>query len=320
MKEFELISFIKEFFNSNYIGDDAFYNNNLLISKDILIENVHFILNDNFFEIGAKSLISNLSDIVAMGGKPEFFFMGLGIPDRVKFDNLEEFFKGMKYIADNYNVILGGGDISKSLNDFFISITVTGFPFKKPIKRDNAKESDSIFIIGEVGDSEIGLRLIKNEFFCNNKEYFIKKHYIKDLYLEVVKELVEKGIINSMIDISDGFIQDLGHILNLSNKSAEIYVKNFPVSDEYKKLKKFLKDDYYIIPLISGEEYSLIFTSDKKYDKEILKTSSTFGVRITKVGEVVEKKKHLILFKDYKIKLNKKGYIHCLGEGKNEYC
>ncbi len=74
MNEFELINFIKEYFKSDYIGDDAFCYKDCLISKDILIENVHFILNDNFFEIGAKSLISNISDIIAMGGELKFFF------------------------------------------------------------------------------------------------------------------------------------------------------------------------------------------------------------------------------------------------------
>ncbi len=310
MNEFELINFIKEYFKSDYIGDDAFCYKNCLISKDILIENVHFILNDNFFEIGAKSLISNISDIIAMGGEVKFFFLGLGLPDKLSFNNLEKFLEGVKFIANKYKLILGGGDISKSLNDFFISITIVGNVINKPVKRNNAKLGDNIYVAGEVGDSEIGLRIIKGEFSCKNKNYFIKKHYIKELYPEFIKTLVNKEYINSMIDISDGFLQDLNHILDDSNKSAEIYVKNIPVSLEYQKLETILKEDFYRIPLISGEEYSLIFTSNKKYDNKIKSIANDMNVKVTKVGEVIKRQKKKVIFKDLNIKLYKEGYIH----------
>ncbi len=310
MYEFELIKFIKENFESEYIGDDAFCYKNYLVSKDILIENVHFILNNNFFEIGAKSLISNISDIIAMGGEAKFFFLGLGLPEKLSFNNLKKFFDGLKFISNKYKLILGGGDISKSKSDFFISITVIGKVIKRPILRDNAQSGDNIYVVGEVGDSEIGLRIIKGEFTCKNRDYFIKKHYIKELYPEFIKILAKNEYINSMIDISDGFLQDLGHILENSNKSAEIFVKNIPVSIEYQKLKSILKDDYYEILLTSGEEYSLIFTSDKKYDNKIREIANNMNVRIAKVGKVIEKQKEKVIFKDLEIKLNKEGYTH----------
>ncbi len=310
MNEFELIEYIKDHFDSKYIGDDAFFYDNLLISKDILIEDVHFILKNNFYEIGAKSLISNISDILAMGGEAKFFFLGLGIPSKITFNNLKEFFNGVKFISHKYNVTLGGGDLSKSGNKFFISVTITGKPFGKIITRANAEVNDSIYVIGELGDVEIGLRVIKNNFSVANKEYFIKKHYIKDLYPQIVKELTQLNIINSMIDISDGFLQDLEHILKSSNKSAEIYVKNIPVSDNFLQLKDILKEEFFIIPLISGEEYSLIFTSNEKYDKKIKQVATKFDVKITKVGKIVEKREQLIIFKDFKINLDKKGYTH----------
>ncbi len=310
MKEFELIDFIKNYFDSNFIGDDAFFYNNLLVSKDILIENVHFILDNNFYEIGAKSIISNISDILAMGGKPKFFFLGLGIPNRIKDDEIKSFLKGVKDYSLEYNVKIGGGDISLSLNDFFVSITVVGEVINVPIQRNKAKVGDYIFVVGEVGDSEIGLKIIKKEFFCENSEYFVRRHYIKKLYPDFIYELVRNNYVNSMIDISDGFLQDLEHILKTSKKGAEIFATKIPVSNYYKKIKKILGEYKFLeIVLTSGEEYGLIFTSPKKYVNKILELGRKFNVPIANVGKVIDYSKEIII-KDFNKKLEKKGYIH----------
>ncbi len=311
MDEFQIIKWIKNFFNSKFIGDDCFNFNNFLISKDLLIENVHFILKDNLYEIGAKSIISNVSDILSSGGKPLYFLLALGIPENFNFQKLKNFFKGLKHYSEKYNVQLAGGDISKSKKDFFISITIIGKVLKKTILRSNAKNNDNIYVIGELGDSEIGLKILKDKINFPEKEYFLKKHFIKELYPEVIFELVEKNIVNSMIDVSDGFLLDLEHILDESNKSAFIYVKNLPVSENFKKLANFLsKEEFYTIPLTSGEEYSIIFTSDKKYDKEIKKISEKHKVKITFVGEITDRKEKKFYFNDIDLNIAIKGYKH----------
>ena len=310
MKEFELIELIKDYFQSPFIGDDAFYNDNLLISKDIMIEGVHFIIDKNFYEIGAKAIISNVSDILAMGGKPEFFFIGLGINSKIKTDDIKIFLNGIKDFSEKYNVIIGGGDISRS-EKLIISITIIGKSINIPITRYGAKTGDDIFVIGEFGDSEIGLRIIKEKFTCDNREYFIKKHYIKELYPECVYKLAKENLINSMIDVSDGFLQDLEHILNCSNKSAEIFVRDIPVSKKLINLKKILKDDeLFEIVLTSGEEYNLIFTSELKNREKVIKILKYYNVPFAKVGKIIEKTTNKISFKDIKLHIKTKGYSH----------
>lgn len=315
MDEFKLIQYIKKTFSSKFIGDDtAFINNSQinLISKDILIEDIHFVIKNNLFEIGAKSLISNLSDILASGGKPLFFFLGLGIPSYLNDFQIKSLLDGLKKISQKYNVKLAGGDIS-SAPKLFISITITGSTIKKiPVNRCGAESGDNIFVTGNLGDSEIGLRIILNQLTitcAKVKEYFIKKHYFARLYPDFVKTLCLKSKINSMIDISDGFLQDLSHILDCSKKSAEISAKAIPKSENFKKLKKVLKNDYLKIPLFSGEEYQLIFTTPESLEK-IKKISKKFKVKISKVGVITEKRNEKIKILDMFEKMENLGYRH----------
>ncbi len=317
MEEFKLIEYIKRSFNANLIGDDsAFLNSEQinLISKDILVEDVHFKINNNFFEIGVKSLIANVSDIIASGGIPLYFFLAIGIPAYLNESNLKEFLKGIKKVSKKYNVELAGGDISKS-EKFFISVTITGKTILKyPITRSGAKVNDNIFVTGNLGDSEVGLRLILNKLSLHNeklKNYFVKKHFFQKLYPEFVETLCKKCKINSMIDISDGFLQDLLHILKMSKKSAVIFGKSIPTSNYYKKLKKVLKTDFQRIPLISGEEYQLIFTSPENFET-INSIARDFKIKITEVGKIKGNKKEQIKILDMFEKFDNLGYRHFL--------
>lgn len=303
--EFQFIRYIKEFFNSELIGDDAAVIRNnqesILITKDILIEDIHFKINDNLFKIGAKSLISNISDIIAMGGIPLHFFLGLGIPEHLNNGNIRKLLTGIKSISEKYNLKLSGGDISKSPKPLFISITVLGEVINKAITRDSAEIDDDIWVTGFLGDSEIGLQLILNKIQIENKslnDYFISRHYIKNLHLKFISSLVQNNLINSMIDVSDGFLQDLSHILKCSEKSAEIFTDKIPVSNEFQKLKYILGNDFCKIPLISGEEYELIFTTPEKNRGKIIEFSEQYSCRITNIGKIIKQSKKLIEFKN----------------------
>ncbi len=292
VNEFELISVIKSKFNAPLIGDDAAVIGSLLISKDLLIENIHFKIDNNFFDIGAKSLISNISDIIAMGGKATHFFLGLGIPPKYSFEEIDNLLDGINFISQKYGVTLAGGDTSKSQN-LSISITIIGdLMGNQPIYRSNANVDDDIWVTGNLGDSHIGLQIILENIKIPNltlKEYFIKKHFSKELHPEFIFELNKNKLINSMIDISDGFIQDIGHILSQSSKFSEITIAQIPISENYLQIKSLLNDDFYKIPLYSGEEYELIFTSSYHNRDSILEIGNKHNVKLSNVGKVVNR-------------------------------
>jgi thiamine-monophosphate kinase len=171
--EFQLINFIKDKFNSDFIGDDAAVipvnsSESIVISKDILIEDIHFIVSNNFSSIGEKSIISNASDIVAMGVEPKYFFLALGIPEKFSFAQIKKLLNGIYNISNLYKITLAGGDISKS-DKLTISITILGFAQNdKIVYRSGAKINDDIWVTGALGDVEIGLRIIKEELKIEN--------------------------------------------------------------------------------------------------------------------------------------------------------
>ncbi len=319
--EFQIIDFIKDFFASPFIGDDAAViplndKENIVISKDILIENIHFILNSNLSHIGSKSLISNLSDIIAMGIEPKYFFLGLGVPDCFSIDDLSNLLNGVRIISEKYNVVLAGGDTSGA-ERLSISVTVVGFGGKdRIIYRHGAELGDYIYVTGNLGDSEIGLSIIKGDLNFEQRlsEYFVNCHYIRELYPEFISFLSFKKLINSMIDISDGFLQDLNHILFQSKKRARVDETLIPVSKEFRSIISKMGNDALTIPLTSGEEYQIIFTAPPSNHADIMSYAENFSVKVTKVGEITDNGllgKQNIKLKNLEIeKINKLGYSH----------
>jgi thiamine-monophosphate kinase len=330
--EFELIEKIKEITetkNHNHSitlpnGDDCFAfkeENNILITTDTLVEDVHFI-KDTFppYELGIKGAASNLSDIAACGGIPKYALVSLILPPELEVDWLLEFYKGLNYLFSKYTTYIGGGNISKG-EKISITITLIGTA-EKPIPRIGAKPGDSIFITGTVGDSRLGLEILlsKQKPSTDYEKYLVKRHLEPTPRIEVGQSIRE--IATSCIDISDGLIQDLNHILESSNTGAEIELERIPTSNEYMSYLK-RKNDKEVKPLeletleyalTGGEDYELIFTVPPDKEEEIKRISEKVGVKITKIGKITESRGIKMLFRNRVIKpegiLNKYGWEH----------
>lgn len=258
------------------IGDDCsvvklqeFYQ---LISKDLLIENVHFSLDFyDFIEIGKKSISVNVSDIVAMGGIPEYFYLGLGFPfKRFSDRDLIELLKGIKEFSELYNIELAGGDLTYS-KELVISITIVGRTHK-PIFRSSAKEGDLICISDFIGESALGLNLLKRDKNIDN--YYTRKH--KTPHINISSSKIVSKYANSMIDVSDGLLKDLNRILNESDKGAEIYLERIKYSKDFKDICKNYGFNYKELMLSGGEDYVLLFTISKENFKKLKNSKYTF--------------------------------------------
>ena len=353
--EFELIEKIKEITETkNYDdsitlpnGDDCFAfkgENHILITTDTLVEDVHFI-KDTFppYRLGIKGAASNLSDIAACGGIPKYALISLILPPELEVDWVLEFYKGLNYLFSKYTTYIGGGNISKG-EKISITITLIGTT-EKPIPRSKAKPGDSIFITGTVGDSRLGLEILlsKQKPSTNYKKYLVNRHLEPTPRIEVGQSIRE--ISTSCIDISDGLIQDLNHILESSNTGAEIELEKIPISNEYMNYLKTKRNvnDKEVKPLevkplevkppeletleletleletleyalTGGEDYELIFTVPPDKEEEVKRISEKLGVKITKVGKIKEDKGIKMLFRNKVMKpeeiLNKSGWEH----------
>ncbi|MFC1485114.1 thiamine-phosphate kinase [bacterium] len=273
MNEFDIIENIKKWVSSKEkqtsligIGDDAAvippFKDKLLISKDALVEGVHFTRNiTSFYELGWKALSVNLSDIAAMGGMPLFALISFACPARnIKLENLKDFYNGFRELADLASGLqLIGGDTVKSKSDIFISVTILGKCLGgKPILRNNAQDQDYICATGTFGDAAFGLeKLLAGE----NIDSFFANRFNKPTprFREGII-IGENQLANAMMDVSDGLSFTLHEMAEKSDKKFEIYYDKIPVSKNLKQnSEKFM--DY---ALYGGEDYELIFCAPQK--------------------------------------------------------
>ena len=315
MKEFELIEKIKQLSNnfnktSNInIGDDCAVLKNLsdkkdiLVTTDILVENIHFSLKYySFYDVGYKSAQVNISDIICKGAFPKSVFVSLSIPKNITEENILQWYDGFLDACKLYNIEIAGGDTTSSNNDFFISITLIGEIEKnKAILRSTAKDNDYIYVLGIVGESDLGLKKLLSGNYSYDDES-VKTHLRPKLFFNEWQEIIKKYKINSSIDISDGLLQDLSHIAEKSN----LYAKVFEASN-WKKVNRFFDGSREILNsiLTGGEDYAVLFTTeDNIEEKDNL-------IKIGKMTSLNQENRVLFIDKNNKaVNFKYKGYNH----------
>jgi thiamine-monophosphate kinase len=317
LAERELIRAIrKEFSESRQdvilgIGDDAAVvqpgKRLLLLTKDLLFEDYHFIpsLNPPYF-LGRKSLNVNLSDIAAMGGKPKFALLGLGLPSATDTKWLEEYFSGFKSAAKEWNVILLGGDVSES-KKISISVTIIG-EGKNVIRRSGAKPGHLLYVSGYLGDAKQGFLLLKKGWNLGKDK---KADPLLRAFLDPVpqislgQELSRHKLASSMIDLSDGLSVDLFHLCQESGLGAEIYLERLPLSPEIQHFEKKPRS----LALHGGEDYQLLFSVAPRNSKFMLKLQKKY--HLASIGRMTGKKGIYVIDSRGKRKpLEIKGYEH----------
>lgn len=290
----------------------------LVISKDMMVEDVHFLLSDGGFKIASKLLLSNLSDLASCGAKPLYYMLGFSRNSEISEKFIKEFARGLKDVQDRFNIHLIGGDTVTSQKLFF-SITVFGTVKKgKSLSRSQAKPEDLIFVSGSIGDAYLGLKLNSKNSNLSvtpaDKKYLLGRHFYPSPRITLAQELLRKNLSKCAIDISDGLLADLLHISNSSKTSAEIYQHKIPISSSARKFVQ--KDPTIFSDLISaGDDYELIFTSDKNNDKKIIALAKELNINLTCIGRVcnsTDENSKIILFDENnkKIKIKKYGYEH----------
>ena len=215
----------------------------------------------------------------------------------------------MKEEEKKYNIKLGGGDTVYS-NKLSFTITSIGYS-NKIIYRNNSKINDDIYVTGNLGDSFIGLLVLKNKIKINKKlsNYFIKSYYKPDIKYLLVDDL--NKFATSSIDISDGLISDLEKLINKQKNSYKIFFNRIPVSKKLNsivKTTKLLKKN-----LVSrGDDYQILFTSNPKNRNFIHKIASSKKIKITCIGKILDSshKSSIIDRNGQFVKINNKGYIH----------
>ena len=317
MHEFELINnFFSKLSKHNVsalnLNDDVFFDKKkkLVISIDTYNINTHFIDFKSPDLVIKKIIRSSISDLICKGVKPKFYFIsGSGNKNNFTKRNLSKITKSLKNEQKKYDISLCGGDTTFS-NKLSFTITSLGYS-NKIIYRNRSKLDDDIYVTGNLGDSFIGLQILKGKIKVNKKmsKFFIKKYYEPDLQIKLIKNLL--NLANTSIDISDGLINDLKKMINRQNLSFYIFEKKIPVSKTLNllmKIKNFKKIDI----TSKGDDYQILFTASPAKSRIINKISKTTGIKITKIGKIVsgKNKSKIINLKNKQIEAKNKGYIH----------
>ena len=317
MHEFELI---KKYFSklsqnspsSLNLNDDVFFNksNKIVVSIDTYIEGKHFVNFKNPGLVIKKIIRSSISDLICKGSTPKYYFISAsGNKKTFTKSNLLKISKSFKEEQKKYNINLGGGDTVYS-NKLSFTVTIIGFA-KKIVYRNKSKLNDDIYVTGSLGDSYLGLLVLKNKIRLKKKlsNYFINQYYKPEVKYSLIGYL--NKFATSSIDLSDGLISDLEKLTNVQKNSYHLFFDEIPISKNLAaviKLKNLSKKN-----LISkGDDYQILFTANVKHRTFIKNISFLKKLKITRIGKILNSrhKSSIVDRNGHQIKINYKGYFH----------
>lgn len=278
------------------IGDDAallqpLADHWLAVTSDTLNSGVHFPPETLPADVGWKTLAVNLSDLAAMGATPAWGTLALSLPD-ANFDWIDAFADGFFALADVHDWRLIGGDTTRGP----LSLSVTAFgqvPHDKALRRDGAQVGDDIWVSGTLGDAAGALRLWKRGALDVTRPAdsapleFLRQRLLRPVP-RVVLGTALRDIASAAVDVSDGLLADVGHIAARSNVGVKVDDALLPLSAA---LGSTLGDaDARECALRGGDDYELCFTAASGQRKVLALLSQSLGVRLTRIGHVVEYK------------------------------
>lgn len=296
------------------IGDDAALisvgnDMQLAISTDMLVAGTHFFADCNPYQLGWKSLAVNISDMAAMGAQAKWATLSIALPS-IDTDWLSQFSDGFFACASQYNVDLIGGDTTSG--PLTISVQIMGeLPIGKAIKRSSAQLNDDVWVSGQLGSAALGLAYLQNTLAENLLSVEDLALCLQALHAPSPRSalgLSLRGIATSCIDISDGLLADLGHILNASNCGATLDLAKIPCINFLKSSIENPTIQSYV--LAAGDDYELCFTAPKSARAKLLKISAQLNCPLSLIGEICAGTDLNLMYHNKKVNVSKKGFDH----------
>ncbi len=277
------------------VGDDAAIlslpaGHELVVSTDTLVAGIHFFPDVDPCSLGHKALSVNLSDLAAMGARPAWVTLALTLP-QVDEVWLAAFSQSFAALAHQHGVQLIGGDTTSG--PLSITVQAMGFVEKgKAWQRDGAKLGDVIYVSGTLGDAGLALQAIKQQIVFPQALLARLISRLEKPTPRVAEALALSGLVNAAIDLSDGLLSDLGHILKASRVGAEIQLDALPLSSAFRacrqdKVAQQLSDEcWQSLPLSAGDDYELCFTVGSENQHAVASTLAMHGFKAHCIGRI----------------------------------
>jgi thiamine-monophosphate kinase len=247
-----------------------------------MVAGVHFLPEDPAGQIAQKLLRVNLSDLAAMGATPCGYLLALALSKEIDDDWLARFCAGLAADNAEFEVSLLGGDTVSTPGPLTLSLTAIGeVPEGAALRRGGAKAGDDIWVSGTLGDGALGLKVLRGELEVTEDAaaYLIERYRLPRPRLALGEAL--RGIASAAIDVSDGLVADLGHILEVSEVGAELRADMLPFSPAARDLPG-VRD----AALAGGDDYELLFTVPPNRRAEIQRLSHKLGLPLTRIGAI----------------------------------
>lgn len=272
-----------------WVGDDTAVirapAGTILYTTDLMIEGVHFDLElTGPQDLGYKALAVNISDVAAMGGTPRRALASVGIRPGIEVDWVEDLYRGMRECADEYEAAVVGGDFSRS-DCLVISVALIGNPAgRRVIHRNGARPGDKICVTGVLGAAAAGYRLLRAGLL--QRPDLVRAHLRPTPRVKEV-EVLRRHLPTAMIDISDGFAADLGHLCDESGVGARVDAARLPLVDLSGPPQSELDREPLELALSGGEDYELCFTiPPDRAERAARDAEAKTGTLISVVGEI----------------------------------
>lgn len=286
----------------------------VLVTCDCVVEGRHFLSRHiSAMDLGRRSMMLNISDIGAMGGHPLYALISLGLKNETLVKDIEDLYRGFLLELNPFGASIIGGNLTKSGDGIFIDITLIGEVEEgRAVRRSGARPGDVILVTGYPGQSAAGLQLLLQSLA--SEDHPLVRAYNKPSHrAREGRAVALTGCATAMIDTSDGFLGDLGHICEESGVGALLNQEKFPISDELRQAAKILKKEPSDFFLGDSDDYQLIITCGAN-DVERIRSSIalTYEGPVTQVGEVTapETGLRLLLTDGSEQRLSAKGWDH----------
>ena len=283
------------------IGDDAAVitparGRQLVLTTDLLAEGVHFDLRTASLEdIGYKAAVANISDIAAMGARPEYALVSIALPVSYTAQHVLRLYRGMMDACRPHGVTLIGGDTSASRRGLFLSLTVTGsIPAGTALMRTGARAGDLLYVTGTLGDALAGLTLLSDSrrrraarsLTSSERQFLIIRHHRPAAQARLGQALSAHRLASAAIDLSDGLSGDLHHLCEQSRVGAEIDAASLPLSPALRAYARSSDTDPLALALQGGEDYELLFTVPQTKQRALHRVARHQGRQLTCIGMI----------------------------------
>ncbi|MFP5506443.1 MAG: thiamine-phosphate kinase [Gammaproteobacteria bacterium] len=272
------------------IGDDAAVvdvpaGQQLVVATDTLVAGVHFPETATAADIGHKALAVNLSDLAAMGARPAWATLALTLPD-ADAAWLEAFARGFFALAERTGVALIGGDTTRG--PLTVTVQILGLvPTGAALLRSGARPGDRIYVSGSLGDAALALQWLSGAVIVggNARTHLEARLHRPEPRLALGARLRE--VASAAIDVSDGLLADLGHLLDASGFGATLWVDRLPRSDAFRTVVAGPQAPaWYELPLAGGDDYELCFSAAPEHVAALEMLADELGIALTPIGEI----------------------------------